>query len=59
MTEIIRLLDSDLAALRARVSRALETIDDAPVVVDYFTHWYTPRPPLHEAVVLTRAPRHG
>lgn len=54
MTEILRLLDSDEAALKARVSRALQTLDDAPVVVDYFTHWYTTRPPLHEAVVLQR-----
>lgn len=55
MTELVRILDSDEASLRARVSRALRDLGDVPVVVDYFTHWYTTRPPLHEAVVLTRA----
>jgi len=52
MTELVRLLDSDEASLKARVTRALTEIGDIPVVVDYFTHWYTTRPPLHEAVVL-------
>jgi hypothetical protein len=55
MTELIRLLDSDEDALKSRVSRALGELGDVPVLVDYFTHWYTTRPPLHEAVVFSRA----
>jgi len=55
MTELLRLLDSDEVSLRSRVSRALGELGDQPVLVDYFTHWYTTRPPLHEAVVLTPA----
>ena len=55
MVELLRLLDSNEESLRSRVSRALRELGDQPVVVDYFTHWYTTRPPLHEAVVLSRA----
>jgi hypothetical protein len=54
MVELLRLLDSNEESLRSRVSRALRELGDQPVVVDYFTHWYTTRPPLHEAVVLSR-----
>jgi len=54
MTELVRILDSDEASLKMRVRRALSELGDVPVVVDYFTHWYTTRPPLHEAVVLQR-----
>jgi hypothetical protein len=55
MVELIRLLDSNEDTLRSRVTRALGELGDQPVIVDYFTHWYTTRPPLHEAVVLSRA----
>ena len=55
MVELLRLLDSNEDLLKSRVSRALGELGDQPVVVDYFTHWYTTRPPLHEAVVLSRA----
>lgn len=55
MTELLRILDSDETSLRARVNRAVRELGDTPVVIDYFTHWYTTRPPLHEAVVLSRA----
>ena len=54
MTELVRILDSDEASLQARVTRAIGELGDIPVIVDYFTHWYTTRPPLHEAVVLSR-----
>jgi hypothetical protein len=55
MVELLRLLDSNEESLKSRVTRALGEFGDQPVVVDYFTHWYTTRPPLHEAVVLSRA----
>lgn len=55
MVELLRLLDSNEESLRSRVSRAVSELGDQPVIVDYFTHWYTTRPPLHEAVVLSRA----
>ncbi|HEX6388404.1 MAG TPA: hypothetical protein VFZ89_03130 [Solirubrobacteraceae bacterium] len=55
MVEPIRLLDSNEESLKSRVSRALTELGDQSVVVDYFTHWYTTRPPLHEAVLFRRA----
>jgi hypothetical protein len=58
MVELLRILDADEASLKSRVSRALSELGDQNVVVDYFTHWYTTRPPLHEAVVLSPATRH-
>ena len=49
---MLRILDPDEASLGKRLERALSELGDTSVVVDRFTHWYTTRPPLHEAVVL-------
>jgi hypothetical protein len=59
----MRLVDSDERSLDARVQAALTTIG-GQVAVSRFTLWYTTRPPVHLAVVLSlnppipAAPRH-
>jgi hypothetical protein len=55
MQEIMRLVDSDEAALAARVEVALALLGGEPVV-SRFTLWYTTRPPVHHAVVRAEAP---
>jgi hypothetical protein len=54
MEPIEHILDADARALEARVERALQT-HGADCQVRRRTHWYTSRPPMHEAVLL--APR--
>ena len=54
MEPIEHLLDADLRALEARVERALQQ-HGKDCQVRRRTHWYTSRPPMHEAVLL--APR--
>lgn len=52
MEPIEHILDADARALEARVERALQT-HGKDCQVRRRTHWYTSRPPMHEAVVLT------
>jgi hypothetical protein len=54
MQEIMRLVDSDERTLAARLEAALALLGGEPVV-SRFTLWYTTRPPVHHAVVRTRA----
>jgi hypothetical protein len=53
--EIMRLVDSDERSLDARVETAVATLG-GQVAVSRFTLWYTTRPALHLAVLLSRAP---
>jgi hypothetical protein len=52
MQEIMRLVDSDERSLAERVEAALALLGGEPVVTR-FTLWYTTRPPVHHAVVLS------
>jgi hypothetical protein len=52
MQEIMRLVDTDERSLSARVEAALAVLGGEPVV-SRFTLWYTTRPPVHHAVVLS------
>jgi hypothetical protein len=52
MQEIMRLVDSDERSLAERVEAALALLGGEPVVTR-FTLWYTTRPPVHHAVLLT------
>jgi hypothetical protein len=52
MQEIMRLVDSDEASLAARVEVALALLGGEPIV-SRFTLWYTTRPPVHHAVLLS------
>jgi hypothetical protein len=52
MQEIMRLVDSDERSLAERVEAALAPLGGEPVVTR-FTLWYTTRPPVHHAVVLS------
>ena len=54
MQEIMRLVDSDEQSLAARVEVALALLGGEPVV-SRFTLWYTTRPPVHHAVLLSPA----
>lgn len=51
MEQVERLIDTDPASLEERVSRLVARIGEA-CVVRRFTHWFTGRPPMHEALVL-------
>jgi len=51
MTEVLRIIDADEAALAARVARAVRE-SPTPCIVDRFVVWYTTRPPVHVAVLL-------
>jgi hypothetical protein len=51
MVEVLRMIDSDAASLARRLDAALRELGDGHIA-DTFTHWYTTRPPVHEAVVL-------
>jgi hypothetical protein len=53
MQEIMRLVDSDERSLAVRVEAALARLGGEPVV-SRFTLWYTTRPPVHHAVLLSR-----
>jgi hypothetical protein len=53
MDELDRLIDGDADSLDARVRRAIAGLD--AVAVDRFTYWYTGRPPVHEARILSAA----
>ena len=48
----MRLVDSDERSLAERVEAALALLGGEPVVTR-FTLWYTTRPPVHHAVLLT------
>ena len=50
----MRLADSDEDSLAARVEVALARLGGEPIVAR-FTLWYTTRPPVHHAVVLSPA----
>jgi hypothetical protein len=52
MQEIMRLVDSDEDSLAARVEVALALLGGEPIV-SRFTLWYTTRPPVHHAVLLS------
>jgi hypothetical protein len=52
MQEIMRLVDTDERSLAARVEAALAQLGGEPVV-SRFTLWYTTRPPVHHAVLLS------
>jgi hypothetical protein len=52
MQEIMRLVDSDERSLAERVEAALALLGGEPVVTR-FTLWYTTRPPVHHAVLLS------
>ena len=54
MTELQRLLDTDVRTLDARIEEALERVD-CECTVQRFTLWYTGRPPVHGARVLAAA----
>ena len=54
MEPLEHILDADARALEVRVERALLTHGE-DCQVRRRTHWYTSRPPMHEAVLL--APR--
>lgn len=51
MEPIEHILDADAGALEARVERALLK-HGRDCQVRRRTHWYTSRPPMHEAVLL-------
>jgi hypothetical protein len=52
MQEIMRIVDSDERSLAVRVEAALALLGGEPVV-SRFTLWYTTRPPVHHAVLLS------
>jgi hypothetical protein len=52
MQEIMRLVDTDERSLTERVDAALALLGGEPVV-SRFTVWYTTRPPVHHAVLLS------
>jgi hypothetical protein len=54
MQEIMRLVDTDEDSLAARVEVALALLGGEPIV-SRFTLWYTTRPPVHHAVLLSPA----
>ena len=55
MQEIMRIVDSDEQSLATRIEAALARLGGR-AVVSRFTLWYTTRPALHLAVLLSRAP---
>jgi hypothetical protein len=52
MQEVMRIVDSDEQSLAVRVEAALALLGGEPVV-SRFTLWYTTRPPVHHAVLLS------
>jgi hypothetical protein len=52
MQEIMRIVDPDERSLAVRVEAALVLLGGEPVV-SRFTLWYTTRPPVHHAVLLS------
>ena len=54
MTEIDRLVDTDVTSLDARIADALERVG-SDCVVQRFTLWFTGREPVHGARVLYAA----
>lgn len=54
MTELTRLLDTDVKSLDARIDEALERAE-VDCVVQRFTLWYTGKEPVHGARVLYAA----
>lgn len=51
MDHVLRIVDTDRDSLEERVSVAIG--DQAgECVVKHFTHWFTGRPPVHEATVV-------
>jgi hypothetical protein len=54
MHEIMRITDSDEGSLAARVEAALAALG-GQLAVSRFTLWYTTRPPVHHAVLRTKA----
>ena len=55
MDHVLRIIDTDRDSLEERISVAIGG-QDAECVVRHFTHWFTGRPPVHEATVV-RLPR--
>ena len=49
MSEIVRIVDGEEASLERRVAQALATREGYAVC--RYTHWFTARPPLYEAVL--------
>jgi hypothetical protein len=51
MEQVERLLDTDVRALDERIAKVMERAG-AGCVVQRYTHWFTGRLPVHEALVL-------
>jgi hypothetical protein len=51
---LAHLVDADQASLETRLARALRCVEPGCVVLR-FTHWYTGRPRVYEAVVARAA----
>jgi hypothetical protein len=52
MPDTVRVVDSDERSLELRVAAAVARLGGGCAVLR-FTHWYTNRPPVYEAVVRT------
>jgi hypothetical protein len=48
--EVVRIVDGDERSLSSRLTRVLAALGPECTVLR-FTHWYTGRPPVYEAVV--------
>jgi hypothetical protein len=48
--EVVRIVDGDERSLSSRLARVLAALGPECTVLR-FTHWYTGRPPVYEAVV--------